>query len=730
MHRALLAALAAVTLLVVGSPTPALAADEIVTSASSTYRVVPDDGEVRVKVTQKVTNRIPNTTESYDCSYQYFDYWDYSWVTVPRTCSNTTRYYVNDAYLWVEAGAKDLKVTSNGGSVKVKKDGTTDNFRSYALTFPRIYNGQTRTITATYTIPGGAPRSDTALRVNGAYFDIWAISQPTDTAKVTIKVPEAFDVDTYGGPVTEKVADGVRTLSSGGVDDPTAYFVGITGTNPSGFVKEQVTTSGGRTVSILGWPGDDEWMTAIRGETAAAIPELEALIGQPLPGTGDIEVRETADSVLGEAYVATFDPEAQVAQVSEDFGEAGTVTHELAHAWFNDDLFAERWLSEGYASWIERATGTVSASCVAPVTYPGEGSSSLTSWRYAGPRATLTEFAVVAYQYDAACALVSRAAETIGVDRMRDVIGVLATPASAYEGVSDRVPGAPVGWRDWLDAVDERGLRATGMPDSDVVAALLTEFGIASEADLQVRAQARSAFAELRDGPNDWAVPDAVARPMAYWEFDDAQRAIAFATEAYTMTARTESLLPSITASESPIRASYEAATDAAALVEARDRASDQLEAATVVATATGASLVEFGPIEQIGLLGVDLPTLTADATIAVQAFDLAAAHSRAEEIHAIIAGAATSGLIRIGIALVVIALAVVAVLVVRRRRRPTPVVTEIAAAPVPDGPLTLGDSAGRVNAPVTFGADVRPIATDAFVAEFRALVDDERDRP
>ncbi len=357
-------------------------------------------------------------------------------------------------------------------------------------------------------------------------------------------------------------------------------------------------------------------------------------------------------------------------EFSEEFGEAGTVTHELAHAWFNDDLFAERWLSEGYASWIERASGTVSAPCVAPATYPGDGAPALISWQFAGPRASLTEYAVVAYQYDAACALVSRAAEAIGMERMRDVIGVLATADSAYEGVTDRTPGAPVGWRDWLDAVDERGMRPSDLDDADAVADLLTELGIASVADLKVREEARAAFADLRDGPNDWAVPVAVTRPMAYWEFDDAHDAISLASQAFALAVKTELLLPSVGADESPLRASYEAATDASTLAATRDRAAGQLEAATVVAGAVAASASEFGPVEQVGLLGVDLPTLTAGAVSAVDAFDLAAAHAQAQEIQAIVGGAATSGLTRIGITLAVLVLAVLVVWVVRRRGR------------------------------------------------------------
>lgn len=721
MHRAFAAVVAAIILLGVSAPRSVLAADDIKTSSTSVYQVQPDKGRIRVTVTSKVTNAIPSTTSSYDCSYQYYDYY-FGFITIPRTCSTTTRYYVNQTSLWVESAAKDLKVTSNGGSVKLKSASKIEGYRSYDVTFPKIFKGQTRTITATYTIPGGAPRSATSHRVNGAYVNFSATSQATDTAKVTVKIPKGFEVESFGGKMSSKTVGTEKVLQSGSIDDPTSFYVAVTGTDPAGFVKDQVKTREGRTVQILGWPGDPAWMDAVRGEAATALPALERIIGQPLPGHGDITIRETAGSIFGDAYIASYDPVEQIARVSENFDQAGTVTHELSHAWFNDTLFGSRWLSEGYASWIERGTGTVAEPCVAPSAYPGAGKPSLASWQVAGPRATAQELGAVSFQYDAACALVSQAADRIGVDGMRAVIGVLATAESAYAGIDDLRPGTPVGWRDWLDAIDERGLAPMGRADATDVASLLVDYGVATSADLRQRSEARAAFRALRDATVDWDVPPAVNRPMAYWDFAGATTAISTAADTFHAVAEVESLLPEVQADSSPIRRLYLDASDLAELRRAYEQATDQLDAAEVVAQAVAAAGAEPGPIEQIGLLGADVRAISASAVAAVEAVALADARLQAQQVQDILGDAMTNGLIRIALVMVVVIVAVAIAWTIRRRRRVVP--HQVVAALEADT-----DEEPTMVAPAQPVVDGRPGTAEPYVSAMASIPDDPVDR-
>jgi hypothetical protein len=714
MLRPILVAAAAVVFLTFPNASPTAAAEDISTSAASSYDVVPARGLVRVTVKEKVTNRIPNTTSSYDCSTSYYDYW-YGWITVPKTCTSTTRFYLNEAYLWVEAAAKQLKVTSDAGSVKLTADKRTKDFRSYKLTFPKIFKGQTRTITARYVLRGGAPRSASTDRINGAYVNFWAMSQPTDKATVRVTIPKAFDIDTFGGSVSKSIKGNSRVLTSGDIPEPEKYIVAITGTNPKGLTEQRVSTSDGRNISILGWPGDKEWMAAVRGEVETSIPKLQTLIGQPLPGEGTIVVREVAGTELGDAYIASYDPSEQLALVSENFRQAGVVTHELSHAWFNDGLFDGRWLSEGYATWIERATGEVTDPCAAP-NYPGTGTPDLGSWKYANPRATAQELSIVTYQYDAACAIVSKVAQQVGDDRMREILVVLNTTEGPYEGVSDARPGAAASWRDWLDAVDERGMRPAGLDDTNAVASMLVHYGIASQADLGQRAVTREALDELRETTAGWAVPVAVTRPLAQWSFQSAQTAITSAGEAFALAGEVERVLPSIDAASSPIRDLYERATDAQSLKAAHDQVADQLDAARLVANAIAIAQQEHGPIDELGLLGTDLPSISTSAIAGVSTMNLATATAAAQQIHATLEGATTSGILRIAAVLAVVALVVFVGWALRRRRRSGQMASAEVGAPV------VGSASEAPGTPDSGGLEPRPAAAKPVEAEFRAL--------
>ena len=147
------------------------------------------------------------------------------------------------------------------------------------------------------------------------------------------------------------------------------------------------------------------------------------------------------------------------------------MAHELSHVWFNDDRFTARWLSEGYASWAERAVGANTTDCV-----PGP-----TRHRHAGPRpcggppmrATQEQLDIVDYQYEAACTVISDTAEKIGTDRMRDASGSCSADAGISRDAGRQAGAAAVDWRQWLDAVDERGALPAGVDDTAAMAEVL-----------------------------------------------------------------------------------------------------------------------------------------------------------------------------------------------------------------------------------------------------------------
>src|SRR3954453_19326764 len=73
----------------------------------------------------------------------------------------------------------------------------------------------------------------------------------------------------------------------------------------------------------------------------------------------DRDVRERYTPAL-EGYAGVFFTDEQRIDVSEDLDPV-TIVHEASHAWFNEQLFAERWIYEGlaqeYAWRVQRAVG-------------------------------------------------------------------------------------------------------------------------------------------------------------------------------------------------------------------------------------------------------------------------------------------------------------------------------------------------------------------------------------
>ena len=458
------------------APTPTFAVDDgdsrVTSSAATTYQVVPGKGYVAVTVVQKITNHTPSSSTAYDCSIRGVDPY-YGPYEIKRTCHTTTRYYYYQWSVVTEAGATNVQAKVTGGTATLKKGKKNADYQTWLIGIPKTFNGQSRTITVTYRLPGKPPRSADSTRINGAYLSFYGIAQYSDDSSVKVLVPTAFDTTTDGGPISySSDRGGYRVYTSGKVVDPGAWYVGINATNDAGRVHASVTSDDGRPIEIEGWPGDKAWMTAVHDEAAGSISALEDLIGQPLPGNGPVRIDEVSGGELGDAYIGAYDKDARLATVSEDYTQAGTVAHELSHVWFNDDLFAARWLSEGYASWAERAVGTNTTDCV-PGAYPGTGKPDLELWRFADPRATQEQLDIVDYEYDAACKIVTDTVRKIGTDRMRDVLGVLLSEEAAYPGTKDARIGGRVDWRQWLDAVDERGSLPAGVDDTTAIADML-----------------------------------------------------------------------------------------------------------------------------------------------------------------------------------------------------------------------------------------------------------------
>ena len=360
-----------------------VAADDIVNTGTSVYRLDSAKGVIRVSADIVVKNNTPNTVEYVPCM-EYS--WDPYWGLTPysSTCPKTTRYYVNTASTWVERNAKNVKVTSGGRSVRVKNGDKGESIRRLDLTFGKIWKGQSRKLHLTYTIPGGKPRSANTTRAMRAYASFCVMSHAIDRGKVEVRVPKGFDVSVVGARLTDKVKGSQRIFSSGQIGDPMSWYACLSGTNDGGYESTPMTTASGRSVLLKAWPEDDEWASEVGADVANGLTSLAALVGSDMAGDEPLVIQE---SVTGGEYAGSYSETTNTITVDENFRQEALVEHELAHVWFNGSLFEDRWLAEGNAEWAARAVAGADA-CRQPV---GTSDAGLADWQFISPRATDAE---------------------------------------------------------------------------------------------------------------------------------------------------------------------------------------------------------------------------------------------------------------------------------------------------------------------------------------------------
>ncbi len=417
----------------------AQAADGFTESGSTTYTLEPAKGRLAVKVTLKITNKTPDTTEPYECT-KYRE--DWFWGTVPYTdtCYRTTRWYRDSASVWVEREAGKIKATSGGKKLVVETSRRGDGYRLETIRFPKLFNGKSRTITITYTLKGGAPRSDSSTRTLRAYASFCVIANGADRGDVAVRLPSGFKVETTGEALKGKVSGGTRVFTSGAVKDTARWYACLSGTNEDGYAAETMTAPDGRTVRLLSWPEDTAWSRGVRDEVATGLPELRRVVGADMAGTDALIVKEAS---TGTEYAGFYDRKSNTITVGEDYTQPSLVAHELAHVWFNGSAFAETWMSEGYAEWAGRAASGGVEACGRPGA--AAASVKLADWQYLEPRSTSEERERVAAQYDAACHIVTAVAQAAGEDRMTAATGALLGRLDPYAAAAGAGAGAGAG---------------------------------------------------------------------------------------------------------------------------------------------------------------------------------------------------------------------------------------------------------------------------------------------
>jgi hypothetical protein len=309
--------------------------------------------------------------------------------------------------------------------------------------------------------------------------------------------------------------------------------------------------------------------------------------------------------------------------------------HEAAHAWFDGRLLADRWATEGFASWYAlQAAGSVGLKVTGPQLTKEELAQPmpLNAWGPVGSDPSAAED----YGYLASAELARLIAERAGPAALAGVWGAAREGIGAYQPLpadprgldalpADRGPASmaavggareagspPPDWRGLLDLLEER----TGTSFDDLWRAWVVR--PSEESLLDARAIARERYAAVVARAGDWQLPAVIRQAMRSWQFDQATELLAAADrtlddrDAVATAAGDAGLMV-----PAQLQATFE---QVAGFAAAGAEADAELAAIAAYNAASQARLADPDVIEQIGMWGL---TPNADLARAARAFAL-----------------------------------------------------------------------------------------------------------
>jgi hypothetical protein len=448
-------------------------------------------------------------------------------------------------------------------------------WREMFIEIPRIPPGEVLTVPIRYSLRAGLDQDDTRLaatpaRVSTGYVYVCAPGQDSDLGSIEIEVRTGarFVIDQSGTPLVEEGG----TLQSELVPRPVGLFTCIEATRQGRLESETLIGPDEREIVLQAWPSDRArgWLDAAEENATPVLDELRAFLGQEIPGEGPIIIRQAPNATLG-GYASAHD-QAGVVQLDERAGVFDP-EHELAHVWFNADLFREQWLREGLAEWT---ASSLQGEACAPVA-DNETDVELGDWKVVQPSSPDTIEQQIADQEAAACGIVAAMQQRMTPELWNAAIGSLLRGETKYLGsAGPGVAATPtVTYRQFLDAMDERGLVpsaaadpafAGNLDDLDFAQNLVEAFGAdVQPLELIQRAATRERYHQFLADAAPLAAPLAVRKAMEDWNFNTANAQLDKSYEVFEALTEAVSLLPE--ADIFPIiQPDFEAAPDAATL--------------------------------------------------------------------------------------------------------------------------------------------------------------------
>jgi hypothetical protein len=563
--------------------------------AHSTYTVDPDASMVHVLVDMTVINEKPDSTSG----------------------NIITSYYWSDISVPMMATAVNLAATRDGRSQAVRVEPSDGTRFAYAVVdlSPNLYYRDVARVQLRYDLPSAPPRSDADTRVNAAFatFLAFPVADPNLTS-VRVVIPKRFDVEYLGPFMRESTVGDSLLYESGAIDDPDSWGLFVSARDDK---KLSVTHADHpeHDVEIHAWPDDQPWATFVKTQITKGIPELEGLIGLPWSNPGKLTITETVSPYLY-GYAGWY----QSSDNSIEIGDAldgEVVLHEVSHIWFNDDLFSDRWVNEGFAqTYSNLALAEIGGKAKSPtrVKTASKGAQPLNVWGEPSLRDDEEARLEEEYGYNAAWFVVRALTNEIGPDKMREVFDAASDGRLSYLGDPDPEHiAATVTWKRVLDLVENVG-------GSKRATALFRDY-VVSKGDqntLQARSRARRAYDKLLAAGDGWTVSETIREDLTKWKFADATEGMQTAKRVLKVRNEITDVLDGTgIALPETFESDYETAQD---LDDVLADARRYLEVAKRLADADARADAGHGVFGTIGLWGNDYPD------------DLAAAGDRFED--------------------------------------------------------------------------------------------------
>ncbi|NNC42167.1 MAG: hypothetical protein HKO03_02865 [Acidimicrobiia bacterium] len=428
----------------------------------------------------------------------------------------------------VDASSENVTVQGGNRTVSLSVAGGEDY--AYVTIPASVLTGADAVLR--YDIVGNPNRSKSPGRVNPALsaWEITVVGSP-GKSNVEILVPRPYRPEWAGTNSVAYIDKSDRVeIKVSRINNPTDFVLAVAARDDRKLDVREFNIDG-NFVRLHFWPGDDEWADFVEDNARLALPVLRERIGRPWPEVDTLDIIESPRPYLigyGGWYAINLG-EIEVGELLL----TSTLIHELTHAWFNDSLFQERFITEGLADTFARqAALSLLEGDIAPevreameetleVPEQPDLDSTVARPLLDWSSSAFGSFDIERYGYQTSFYVVNELYEEIGPDAFAEMLVAADLDYTAYPA-SDPTETVFVAanWRRFFDLAERIGgseqaedlFRSYVLREED--AALLDERSAAIEAyeAFVLRSRPYDVPINVRDALNAWAFDAALER--------------------------------------------------------------------------------------------------------------------------------------------------------------------------------------------------------------------------